>query len=257
MSDVPVGRFVWCELMTSDPEAAESFYSQVTGWSAVPWEDIETPYTMWMAGELPVGGLMKLPPEAGDAPPHWIAYLSTPNAADTIRKAEGLGGSVVWGPMDVPTVGTLAALMDPQGAYFAILQPATEAPGHDEPAGVGEFSWFELATTDWEAAWDFYSSLFDWRKSSAMDMGEMGIYQVFNRGAHDVGGIFNRPAEAPVSHWLPYVRVSDVSGTLGTLKLLGGQVLNGPMEVPGGDTIAQCLDPQGAAFAMHAKAPAI
>jgi predicted enzyme related to lactoylglutathione lyase len=36
---------------------------------------------------------------------------------------------------------------------------------------------------------------------------------------------------------------------------LGGQVLNGPMEVPGGDIIAQCMDPQGAAFALHSKKP--
>ena len=52
------------------------------------------------------------------------------------------------------------------------------------------------------------------------------------------------------------VRVNDVNATVPRVKEQGGQVLNGPMEVPGGDLIAQCLDPQGAAFAIHSKKPA-
>jgi hypothetical protein len=36
---------------------------------------------------------------------------------------------------------------------------------------------------------------------------------------------------------------------------LGGKLLVGPMEVPGGDLVAQCLDPQGGAFVLHSSAP--
>jgi hypothetical protein len=49
------------------------------------------------------------------------------------------------------------------------------------------------------------------------------------------------------------VRVGDVQSSVGQVKDAGGTVINGPMEVPGGDWIAQCLDPQGAAFALHTK----
>jgi len=126
-------------------------------------------------------------------------------------------------------------------------------PGHDELAQLGEFSWRELATTDWEAAWAFYSELFGWQEADRMDMGEAGIYQMFHRGAQPLGGFYNRPPEMPVSAWLNYVRVPDAFAAAKKVTELGGTVLNGPMEVPGGGFIAQCLDPQGAAFAVHSE----
>ncbi len=85
-----------------------------------------------------------------------------------------------------------------------------------------------------------------------MDMGEAGIYQMFGRGAHPIGGMFNRPQEMPVSAWLHYIRVADVEVAVDKVKELGGTLLSGPMEVPGGDKVAQCRDPQGVAFALHA-----
>ncbi len=92
-------------------------------------------------------------------------------------------------------------------------------PGHDGPAAVGEFSWHELATTDWKAAWAFYSQMFDWQVASQMDMGEAGIDQMFHRGAQPLGGMFNRPAQMPVSAWFPYFRVPDSHAVSGHAKL--------------------------------------
>jgi predicted enzyme related to lactoylglutathione lyase len=258
MSDTPTGRFCWYELLTSDPQAAPAFYGEVAGWGTTIWDGGEKPYTMWMNGESPIGGLMQLPEEAvaGGAPPHWLAYISTPDVAATTEKARELGATVFFGPMEIPEVGTISVIQDPQGAVFSAYQPATFTPGHDDPAAIGEFSWHELATSDWEAAWAFYAELFGWNKGDAMDMGEMGTYQMFHRGAHLLGGVFNRSAEMPVSAWLLYIHVGDVNAAIEKVKELGGQVLNGPMEVPGGDQVAQCMDPQGAAFAVHGKAGA-
>jgi predicted enzyme related to lactoylglutathione lyase len=45
--------------------------------------------------------------------------------------------------------------------------------------------------------------------------------------------------------------VADIVTAADTVVERAGQVLSGPMEVPGGDQVAQCLDPQGAAFALH------
>lgn len=256
MAGTPKGRFCWYELFTSDPAAAQTFYTEVAGWKTEDWEGGEMPYTMWMTEHGPVGGVMKLPPEAVDAgaPPHWIAYLATPDAEATIARTKELGGSVVWGPTDVPSVGTVAGLSDPQGAHFAILQPEGEAPGHDDIPREGEVSWHELATDDWEAAWEFYADVFGWEKTDAMDMGEMGTYQMFGRGSRPLGGMFNRPPEIPVPNWLLYVRVDDAAAAVERVKAAGGQLLNGPMEVPGGNMVAQCMDPQGAAFAVHGVA---
>lgn len=256
MSDTPTGRFCWYELMTTEPGAAPTFYGEVTGWTTEHWDGGAMPYTMWMNGESSIGGVMMLPDEAAaaGAPPHWLAYISTPDVAATTEKAKELGATVLMGPMEIPEVGTISVIQDPQGAVFSAYEPATSTPGHDDPAAVGGFSWHELATSDWESAWAFYSDLFGWQKADAMDIGDMGTYQMFHRGAHPLGGFFNRPPEMPVSAWLLYIRVADIQAAAAKVTELGGQILRGPMEVPGGDWVVQCMDPQGAAFALHAIA---
>lgn len=114
------------------------------------------------------------------------------------------------------------------------------------------FSWHELATTDHLAALRFYADLFGWSKLSEADMGPIGIYVLFGRGERQYGGMYSKPAEMPAPpHWLLYVRVASLDAALTRVRDGGGQMLNGPMEVPGGDRIAQCVDPQGAAFALH------
>jgi hypothetical protein len=158
----------------------------------------------------------------------------------------------------IPTVGKFAVVTDPQGAVFAAFQPG-EAPaaGAWDPQ-PGDVSWHELVTSDWQAAFDFYHDLFGWEKTSAMDMGPAGTYQMYGEKAdgRPYGGMYNFMPEMPPMppNWLPYIRVTDLDACVERVRKLGGQVLNGPMEVPGGDRIAQCMDPQGAAFALHEAA---
>ena len=254
MSDTPRGRFCWYDLMTTDPDGAKSFYGRVAGWGTTVWDGGVGPYTMWTNGEQPLGGVMELPESARTAgsPPHWLAYVSTPDVDATAKRVAELGGKVLVPPAGIPTVGRYAVFADPQGACFAGFTPEADTPGHDAAPQVGEFSWHELATTDLDAAWAFYSDLFGWVKTEAMDMGPAGLYQMYGREGQMLGGIYNKPAEMPFPpHWLQYVRVPDVHQAVEVVKELGGQVLNGPMEVPGGSWIAQCMDPQGAAFAVH------
>ena len=249
MSDAPLGRFSWHELMTTDLDAARDFYTKITGWGTSMWDGGDMPYEMWMNGEIPVGGLMDLP--APEVPPCWLAYVSTPDLDGTLAKVRDHGGSVLK-EMAVPQVGRFAVVADPQGGVIATIEPEGETPGHDGAPGLGEFSWHELATRDADAAWAFYSEVFNWQAADRMDMGEMGFYQVFGGGAHPLGGIFNGPPEMCAIGWLLYVRVPDVHAAVKTVTELGGRILNGPMEVPDGDLIAQCMDPQGVAFAVHA-----
>jgi predicted enzyme related to lactoylglutathione lyase len=125
--------------------------------------------------------------------------------------------------------------------------------GPEEPPVLLEFSWRELATTDREAATAFYVALFGWEKQSANDTGEpVGIYQEFGRPGMPLGGIYRKPADMPFPpFWLPYAKVPDIQASLAAVKAGGGTILMGPREIPDGDRIAQCLDPQGAVFALH------
>ena len=251
------GKFVWYELMTSDPDAAQSFYTDVVGWGTAPFEGSPNDYTMWTAGEKPIGGVMELPEPAREAgaPPHWIAYVATSDVDATVEKAKSLGGKVLHGPDEIPDVGRFAVLADPQGAAFAVYRSATEMP-EDEGGGhpsVGEFSWNELATTDHEAAFEFYSNLFGWKQTDAMDMGEGGTYQMYGLTDQSMGGMFNKTPEMPgPPAWLYYATVADADEAAEKCRTNGGQVLNGPMDVPGGGRIVQGMDPQGAVFAVYA-----
>ena len=123
-----------------------------------------------------------------------------------------------------------------------------------EPEIRGQFVWHELATADHAAAFSFYNAVVRWEDAGTHDMGPIGLYRMFGRNGHTLGGMFNKPAEMPApSHWLDYVRVANITASVDAVKAHGGQVLHGPAEVPGGDWIAQCLDPQGAAFALHQR----
>jgi len=249
------GRFVWYDLMTNDPKKAEAFYQRVAGWGTQVW-DGQQPYTMWTVNGNPIGGVMEMP-KGVNAPPHWIAYLAVPDVDATVKQAESLGATTHHKPTDIPSVGRFAVLADPQGAFFAVFTPQGNTPGHEGMPNVGEFSWHELATTDYASAFRFYQALFGWEKIAEHDMGPMGIYFLFGRNGQQLGGMFNKPPEMPFPpNWLQYIQVDSADGAAERVKANGGQVLNGPMDVPGGDRIAQCLDPQGGAFAVHSRGKA-
>jgi predicted enzyme related to lactoylglutathione lyase len=241
--------------MTSNPKAASAFYKKVVGWKTEGWP-ADPSYNMFVAPSGPVAGYMLLPEEAKamGAPPNWLTYIGVPDVDETASHAEELGGEILKQPEDIPDVGRFAVLRDPQEAVFAIFRPSMEGEPKDTPE-MREFSWHELATTDPAGGLEFYRTLFAWEKTEAMEMGpELGTYQMFGIGGITMGGIYRKMSnmQAP-SHWLPYAMVADSKKAAGTVKNLGGQVLNGPMEVPGGDWIVVCMDPQGAAFALHSK----
>jgi predicted enzyme related to lactoylglutathione lyase len=245
----PLGRFVWHELMTPDPDAAIEFYPAVTGWGVLPY-DLDPSYRMWTVDGVPLGGVLPIPDEAKamGAVPYWLPYVGTADLAATLSHAVRLGATMYVPPTEIP-VGTFSVLRDPQGATFALFQAAAAVPGHEGEAGEGEFSWHELRTTDGAAAWKFYRALFGWDETGAMDMGPDGIYQMFGRNGVELGGMYKSENVPP--SWLSYVRVPGTDAAIAHATRLGGAVANGPMAVPGGNYIAEMRDVHGVAFALH------
>ena len=254
MSDADVtGRFLWYDLLTTDVAAARAFYRRVAGWSVEIWSAGDEPYPMWTVGDRPIGGVMDLPPEARaqGAPPHWMGYVGATDVDATTARAQELGARVLVAPRDIPEVGRFGVLCDPDGAVFAPFAPRGEMPGCDEPPEVGDVSWHELLTADHARGFDFYRALFGWEIDHDVDLGEYGTYRIYRAGGPPVGGMMDRPPGMPVAAWLFYVRTDDIDAAVERVRAAGGAVLNGPMEVPGGDRVAQCRDPQGATFALR------
>ena len=250
-----LGRPLWYELMTTDTKAAEAFYNTVVGWTSAPFEGSPQPYTTFSrSGQVPVAGLMARP-QGMNAPPFWAMYVGVPKLEEAAAHIKRLGGSELSPVIEVPTVGRMQMVKDPQGAAFYIYEPSTTNQRTEAAPEIGEGSWHELMTTDAPAAMKFYEEVFHWQPTEAMDMGPMGKYQMFNRPHGMIGGMMNKPPELAnvAPNWQIYFRVPDINKAVEKIKANGGQILNGPMEVPGGDWIVNALDPQGAAFALHAK----
>jgi predicted enzyme related to lactoylglutathione lyase len=246
------GRFVWYELMTTDTAAARRFYGDVVGWGTRDSSMPGMEYTLFTVGEAGIGGLMPLPDEAKKmgVPPNWSGYVAVDDVDATAARVQELGGSVHMPPRDIPEVGRFAVVADPQAAVFILFKPSLPGDGPADLRTQGHIGWHELYTTDWQSAFTFYSALFGWQKDQAMDMGEMGIYQLFSHEGQQIGGMFNKPAEVPVTFWLYYFNVGDIDAAIERVTKGGGRVLLGPMEVPGGMHIIQGQDPQGAMFAL-------
>jgi hypothetical protein len=243
--------FIWYELMTSDTEAGKAFYREVVGWQTKAFEGGDD-YTILEADGRGVGGVMKVPDEARErgARPCWLGYIAVDDVDAAAARVTEAGGTLHKDMMDIPNVGRIAMMSDPQGAPFYLIAPDGEDQPPAPPMTPGHVGWHELHTSDWEASFDFYSRQFGWAKADAMDMGPMGTYQLFTAGDDNwIGGMFNA-ATFGRPGWLFYFVVADVDAAAERVGAAGGQVLNGPMEVPGGAWIIQCRDPQGAMFAL-------
>jgi predicted enzyme related to lactoylglutathione lyase len=246
------GLFVWHEVGTTDLRAGEDFYAKVAGWKAESWSQNPS-YKLFVAKRESKAGLYLITESLNTVtpPPSWLSYVGTPDIDATVRQAVELGGKVVVPAYNVPSVGRMAHLQDPQGALFAVS--SQEARSHFRDPQLGDFSWHELLTTNLGTAFDFYAKLFGWEKMEAMDMGPQGIHQIFGTGGHQLGGMFN-PGPLPGGPlWIPYVMVADARRTAESAKDLGGTIAHGPSEVPGGDWVFTGVDRHGAMFGVHSK----
>ncbi len=115
------GAFSWSELVTTDPAAAAAFYGQLFGWDVKPPNAAMGGYRVVNVGGAGVGGIMAMPPDALPMPPHWGCYVTVADTDKTIERCTALGGKVVVPAMDIPSVGRMAVLQDPQGAMISVI----------------------------------------------------------------------------------------------------------------------------------------
>ncbi len=255
------GQFVWFEVMTRKLDQAKTFYGAVAGWHFHDWEVSNgAPYVMCSPTSDPkgsVGGMMEMqePEFPAQIPSHIMGYISVDNADDIVQQAVDLGAQVVHGPADIPKVGRFAILSDPQGGMFSILESLNNTWEKERPT-PGHVSWCELLTTDIDAAYAFYAALFGWTIKSDMDMGGGEVYRMVScpnspsESDYGFGGIFKMPSQGSHAAWNFYVAVADLDASLAAVAANGGKILNGPMDVPGGDRVAQCVDAEGTHFAL-------
>lgn len=252
-------RFIWYELLTGDIAGAKAFYDAVVGWTIQDRSEFPNDYRMIGRSDGKfAGGAMEITDEMREhgARPTWLAYLLSEDVDRQAAEIEHDGGKVLMAPFDIPGVGRVAMVADPSGAPFYIMKPIP--PANDPNAQSDVFSvdqpqhvrWNELATADQDGAIAFYAKQFGFVQEGAMPMGEMGDYKFIYDGGVRVGAVMRKPPQLPVSMWSFYIGVDDIDRAAEAVKAGGGQIMHGPMEIPGGEYSLSGMDPQGAAFGL-------
>lgn len=253
------GSYIWYELVTSDPDAAKQFYDSVVGWSISPHADFPNGYRMIgrYDGKF-AGGLLPLNDEMREhgARPIWLGYIHEDDVDARAEAIKADGGQVHMEPFDIPGVGRVAMVTDPVGVPFYIMKPAPPADQPDAKSDVFDTDkaqhvrWNELSTTDQDGVIAFFRKHFGWTQEGGMPMGELGDYKFVQADGVGIGAVMRKMPQSPMSAWIHYIGVDDIDRGAGAITDGGGTIINGPMEIPGGEYALAAVDPQGALFGL-------
>ena len=256
------GSFIWYELMTTDANAAASFYGAVVGWKAADRPVSQaggTDYRLITRDDGgSAGGVLQLTEDMLEhgANPAWVPYLHVSDLDQAVQAITADGGRALMPKMTLP-VGDIAMVTDPMGAPFYVMTPV---PPPGKPDAVSDvFSvdqaqhvrWNELRSPDLARATDFYARHFGFECNESMPMGPLyGDYQFIDHGGLRVGGMMKQPDLAGPVGWTFYFGVPSALAAKRAIEAGGGTVETDLHEVPGGEWVVIAADPQGARFGV-------
>jgi predicted enzyme related to lactoylglutathione lyase len=247
----PIGAPCWIDLFTSDPDRSRAFYGELFGWESEDAGAEYGGYINFSKDNQRVAGGMRNDGTSG-SPDVWSVYLATDDAKATVAAAVAHGGQVVVPAMEVGELGTMAVVSDPGQASIGIWQPGLHT-GFGVISEPGTAAWFELHTRDYDAAVEFYRTVFRWETRVAGDTSEFR-YTTLARGDEELAGIMDAsgflPAGVP-AHWSVYFGVADADKALAQIVDLGGAIVMAAEDTPYG-RLATASDPTGAQFKLVA-----
>ena len=251
------GQIVWHELVVADVAAALSFYPPVTGWSVDTKNiggvalEIFDAQSNSLAAVVDQSQRPGLPRSASG----WVSYALTKDVDKTLEKAVALGARMILGPATTEDVGRFAVVEDPLGAPIGLFSPSNVEGNSNSQSKetIGQFGWHELYTTDVDAAFNFYSELFGWKREQAFEMGTAGTYQTVSVGGRPIGGMMRRPETVPQNLWSPFIQLADIENAEASVRGQHGSIVDGLRPTPGGNWTVKCTDNQGAMFALSGR----
>ena len=250
MSSTPLlGKFVWRDLVTENPDAVKPFYAALFGWEFEEGRALGAPYTLVKSGGQYIAGISKTRRPQPDQPvSQWLSFMSVADVDRAAEQTRAAGGSVVAGPLDLPNIGRGAVVLDPDGAPLGLLRSSLGDPADTPTPAFNRFLWTEHLSRDPQASADFYAALvgFEVRKS---DFGGKP-YWVLVKG-RERAGLLRNPIAVDRPIWLAYVRVADPAASAARAAQLGGRVLLAPRSDLRNGTLALIADPTGAVLALQ------
>ena len=250
LSSTPlIGKFVWRDLVTEDPDAVKPFYAALFGWQFEEGRALGAPYTLVKYGGQYIAGISKTRrPQADQPVSQWLSFMSVADVDRAVEQTRAAGGSLVAGPLDLPNVGRGAVVVDPDGAPLGLLRSSIGDPADTAAPTLNRFLWTEHLSRNPQTSADFYASLagFEVRK---VDFGGRP-YWVLVKG-RERAALLRNPIAVDRPIWLPYVRVEDPAASAARAAQLGGRVLLAPRADLRNGTLALIADPTGAVLALQ------
>ena len=232
---------IWIDLSTTDTEGANAFYGQLFGWERQDLGPDAQGYAFWNLNGQMVGGFG--PTQSPEQPSAWQVYIGTEDVEATLQAVKENGGDTVFGPMDIFDTGRMAIFRDPGGAMLALWEPK-ELSGFRVENQPGSFGWFELNTPDLETAKRFYGAVFGWTTKESTGPPPYTEWQIDGQSVGGAMQIGEQMSPDTPPFWMLYFASDDVDQTASKATALGGNVMTGPMDYPGG-RFAIIQDPQG------------
>ena len=259
MANYKQGEFCWYELGTRNIKAALNFYTGLLNWKTTSHDmgEMGIYYIFQLEEQEVAAGYQMGGPQFEGVPPHWMPYVWVDDVDASAATIKEMGGAIIAPPMDIPQVGRMAFVQDPQKAHFALFMGREHQGAARLAPKPGAFSWTELMTTDAQAARRFYGRLLGWTFKE-MPMGEGMAYTVFQLDGKPTAGMMEMSGpqfQGVPPNWLSYVSVADCDTAVSQATKMGATVMVPPQDVPGTGRFSVLQDPTGAVFAMIAFEP--
>ena len=238
----PDGTPCWIDYDAADVAAARTFYADVLGWTFEDGDPEYGGYASCLASGRPAAGMMGQ--MSTDDPPRWTTYFATSDAAATVERITGAGGTVLVPPMQVGPMGTMVVALDPAGQPFGLWQAGTHTGVqiYNEPGGL---VWNEAAVPDPDAARAFYGAVFGFTFD---EVEGAGGYTTFRTGDRPLGGLGSLSPGQPAG-WTTCFSVASTDDAVAAVERGGGKVVMAAQDTPFG-RFAVVEDPWGAPFSV-------
>lgn len=244
------GVFSWVDLMTSDPDAAKQFYTELFGWTFQDMPvDNGSVYSMAFKSDRTTAALFATPDDMQQVPPHWNSYINVKDLDATVKTWQDHGGTVEMPACDIMNSGRMALVKDPTGAVVGLWQPK-EFFGAGLVNEINTFCWAELQTRGADKAADFFKAVLGWElevDKKPPNYISTKVKGHYNCGMFDMDKA-NLPGDIP-STWAVYFNVEDLDKSLEIVNRLGGKALMDPIDIEPG-RFTTIMDPQGAVVTL-------
>lgn len=245
------GTPCWLDMYADDQDAALAFYHELFGWTGDPDPRLEG-YAVLSIGGKSVAGIAPRMPGMPAKAVAWNTYFAVDDIEAAAERIDKLGGTLYFGPSDVPGSGRQLMAADPAAAPFGLWQ-ATAFAGFEARMRPGAAVWFELETPQGVHCADFYGALLG-AEVSKTPM-EPDSYWVLTVNGDQVAGIWQAGHEAVApqraARWNPYFQVAETDAATHEAIALGARLVSAPKDSPYG-RLSMLRDPQGAQFALIA-----